>query len=185
MSLTFGGSGSSFQSTDGDLRTNYPIVSNGQLLASTFASYDVLPPGTNGQLLSRNTSSDLGLQWITPSGVGEVNTASNVGTDRQVFKQKVGADLQFRTIKEGTGITVTQNANDLTIASTVQSGLIYSGTWDALNNTPPLASGIGDPGSYYIVSVGGDTVNLDGITDWKSGDWVIFNDDGNVWQKNR
>ena len=58
--------------------------------------------------------------------------------------------------------------------------LDYKGTWNASTNTPTLASGVGDPGSYYIVSVAGST-NLDGITDWQPGDWLIFN--GTVWQK--
>jgi hypothetical protein len=58
--------------------------------------------------------------------------------------------------------------------------LTYEGTWDASTNTPTLASGVGEPGDYYIVSVAGST-NLDGITDWQPGDWVIFN--GTVWQK--
>lgn len=44
--------------------------------------------------------------------------------------------------------------------------LDYKGTWNASTNTPTLASGVGDPGSYYIVSVAGST-NLDGITDWQ------------------
>ena len=58
--------------------------------------------------------------------------------------------------------------------------LDYRGTWNASTNTPALASGVGDGGDYYIVSVAGST-NLDGITDWQPGDWVIFN--GTVWQK--
>jgi hypothetical protein len=60
------------------------------------------------------------------------------------------------------------------------SGLTYKGTWDALLNSPFLASGVGTAGDYYIVSVAG-TTNLDGITDWQVGDWAIF--EGGVWQK--
>ncbi len=52
-------------------------------------------------------------------------------------------------------------------------GLEYSGTWNAFNNTPALASGVGTTGDFYIVSTPGST-NLDGITDWKVGDWAIF-----------
>ena len=60
------------------------------------------------------------------------------------------------------------------------TSLTYKGTWDASTNTPALASSVGAKGDYYIVSVAG-TTNLDGITDWQPGDWVIFN--GTVWQK--
>ena len=61
-----------------------------------------------------------------------------------------------------------------------KGGLTDNGTWDALLNVPPLASGVGVNGEYYIVSVAG-TTNLDGITDWEIGDWAIFN--GTTWQK--
>lgn len=55
---------------------------------------------------------------IAASGVGEVNTASNVGSEKEVFKAKTGVDLAFRTLKAGSNVTLTQNANDITIAST-------------------------------------------------------------------
>lgn len=64
--------------------------------------------------------------------------------------------------------------------SNSQSGLIYSGAWNASTNTPLLQSGIGTNGTYYVVDVPGNT-NLDGITDWQIGDWAIFN--GTVWEK--
>jgi hypothetical protein len=57
---------------------------------------------------------------------------------------------------------------------------IYQGVWNATTNTPTLTSSVGTNGYYYIVNVAGST-NLNGITDWKIGDWVIFN--GGVWQK--
>ncbi len=61
--------------------------------------------------------------------------------------------------------------------------LVYQGTWNASTNTPALASGVGTPGYYYIVSTPGST-NLDGITDWNTGDWVIFSDQAtDAWQK--
>lgn len=56
----------------------------------------------------------------------------------------------------------------------------YQGTWDASTNTPTLTTGVGTKGYYYVVSVAGST-NLDGITDWKVGDWAIYN--GTAWQK--
>lgn len=59
-------------------------------------------------------------------------------------------------------------------------GLSYQGTWNAATNTPTLASGTGTNGYYYIVAVSGST-NLDGITNWVAGDWLLFN--GTSWQK--
>jgi hypothetical protein len=59
-------------------------------------------------------------------------------------------------------------------------GSIYQGTWNANTNSPSLTSSVGTNGHYYIVSVAGST-NLNGITDWKVGDWAIFA--GTTWQK--
>jgi len=60
-------------------------------------------------------------------------------------------------------------------------GVNIQGTWDASTNTPtvPAASST-NKGHYYIVSVEGNTL-IDGISDWKNGDWIISN--GNVWSK--
>lgn len=62
----------------------------------------------------------------------------------------------------------------------VLGGAIYQSTWNASTNSPTLTSSTGTKGYYYIVSVAGST-NLDGITDWKVGDWAIFN--GATWDK--
>jgi hypothetical protein len=48
----------------------------------------------------------------------EVNTASNVGLANGVFAQKVGQDLQFKSIVGGNNISVTNDANTVTIAAT-------------------------------------------------------------------
>jgi hypothetical protein len=64
--------------------------------------------------------------------------------------------------------------------SSVAGGLSYQGTWNASTNTPTLTSSVGVNGYYYIVATAGST-NLNGITDWQIGDWLMFN--GSVWQK--
>ena len=53
----------------------------------------------------------------TGGGSGEVNTASNVGSGNGVFDQKVGSDLQFRTLSAGTNVTITSGSTTLTINS--------------------------------------------------------------------
>jgi len=62
----------------------------------------------------------------------------------------------------------------------VTGGLSYQGTWNASTNSPTLTSSVGTQNNYYIVGTSGST-NLNGITDWVVGDWLIFN--GSVWQK--
>lgn len=54
------------------------------------------------------------------TGMGEANTASNLGAGANVFASKSGVDLRFRSIVQGTNITVTQNANDVTISSAAE-----------------------------------------------------------------
>lgn len=66
------------------------------------------------------------------------------------------------------------------LPAAVLGALNYQGVWNATTNTPTLTSSTGTKGYYYVVDVAGST-NLDGITDWKVGDWAIYN--GSVWQK--
>jgi hypothetical protein len=77
------------------------------------------------------------------------------------------------------GKYLTTNGSALSWAS-VAGGLSYQGTWNASTNTPTLTSSVGTNGYYYITDVAGST-NLNGITDWQIGDWLLFN--GSVWQK--
>jgi hypothetical protein len=50
---------------------------------------------------------------------GETNTASNIGvTGADIFYQKTGTDLEFRGLLGGTGITLVENAQNITINST-------------------------------------------------------------------
>ena len=81
----------------------------------------------------------------------------------------------------GSANTDAVNVQQLNDATT--GVLVYQGVWNASTNSPTLASGVGTPGYYYIVDTNGST-NLDGITDWKVGDWAVFSDLAtDAWQK--
>jgi hypothetical protein len=66
------------------------------------------------------------------------------------------------------------------LISGIVGGVTYQGTWNANTNSPSITGGSGTQGHYYVVSVAGST-NIDGITDWQVGDWIVYN--GTAWEK--
>ena len=50
---------------------------------------------------------------------GRVNTASNVGAGEEVFKQKTGVDLEFKSLVAGVGISLSSDASEITIENTL------------------------------------------------------------------
>lgn len=48
---------------------------------------------------------------------GEQNIASNVGTGTGLYKDKVGVNLEFKSINAGTGINLVSDANTITISN--------------------------------------------------------------------
>ncbi len=66
------------------------------------------------------------------------------------------------------------------LPDTVIGGMDYQGVWDASTNTPNIGGSSPSKGDYYKVSVAGST-SLSGITDWKVGDWAVYN--GSSWDK--
>lgn len=81
----------------------------------TDLQFRTLKAGANTTIVT--SGNEITISAAGPDG-GEVNTASNVGTGEGIFKTKVGADLQFKTLKAGTNVTITQTgADELTITS--------------------------------------------------------------------
>lgn len=72
--------------------------------------FKTLIAGTNVGLVS-----DANTITINATDTGEVNTGSNLGAGRQVFAQKNGVDFEFRTLVAGTNVTLSQDANTITI----------------------------------------------------------------------
>jgi len=99
------------------------------------------------------------------------------GTSQSILDTLASLQTQINNLipsqTGNSGKFLTTNGSALSWAS-VAGGLSYQGTWNASTNTPTLASSTGTNGYYYIVSTAGST-NLNGITDWQVGDWLLFN----------
>ena len=69
----------------------------------------------SSNLTLANSSDD---NYVELTTSGEPNTAANVGGGSGLFKDKVGETLNFRSIVQGTNVTVSQSQNEITINST-------------------------------------------------------------------
>lgn len=178
-----GGTSSQFVKGDGSLdSTSYqPLDSN--LTAIAGLSGDGLLRKTSGTWGMDTNTYLTGNQTITISGEasGSGATSITLSLDNNSVTGKVlnglsisgGSVVSTDSILVGIGKLQNQ-------VNALAGGVNYQGTWNASTNTPSLTSSVGVKGYYYVVSVAGST-NLDGITDWKLGDWAIFN--GSTWQK--
>ena len=129
--------------------------------SATVPSTDVTGLGTMSTQNSNNIS-------VTGGSMSSVTISDYIPTTQKA------AALGVATLDSSTKVPISQ------IPDSVIGALSYQGTWDASTNTPTLTSSVGTKGYYYVVSVAGST-NLDGITDWKIGDWAVYS--GTAWQK--
>ena len=113
------------------------------------------------------------------TALGPGNASVTLNNDAVIAKILTGLNI--------TGGSVVASDSILTAFGKVQNqingligGVQYQGTWNAATNTPFLQSSVGVKGHYYVVSVPGNT-DLNGITDWRLGDWAIY--DGTEWSK--
>ena len=121
---------------------------------------------------------------LAPSLAESIKVITNGGgTSQSVIDTLASLQTQITNLipsqTGNSGKFLTTNGTALSWAS-VAGGLTYQGTWNASTNTPTLTSSVGTNGYYYITATAGST-NLNGITDWQIGDWLMFN--GTVWQK--
>lgn len=83
------------------------------------AKQNTLVSGTNIKTINGN--SVLGTGDLVLTGVGETNTASNLGTGVGLAASKVGVNLPFKSLIAGAGVTITPSTNDVTISATVDT----------------------------------------------------------------
>ena len=139
-------------------------------------------------IISLTDGQELNVGEVVPFDVAEkIKVISNGGgTSQFVLDTLASLQAEIDNLSDGlpsqtgnAGKFLTTDGTNASWAS-VAGGLSYQGTWNATTNTPTLVSSTGTNGNYYIVATAGST-NLDGITDWQIGDWLLFN--GATWQK--
>jgi len=122
-------------------------------------------PETAGIVYNSTTSTVQfydGAAWV--NGSGENNTASNVGAGSEVFKAKVGDDLEFRSLIGGTNVTLVPGTDDITINAAGGSG-VFTPTINSTNMVEvSQESDFGTPDvSGNITLVTGTTYFIRGI----------------------
>lgn len=60
--------------------------------------------------------------WAVISGSGEANTTSNLGAGEGIASPKSGVNLPFKSLKAGSNVTISSDANEITISSTGGGG---------------------------------------------------------------
>lgn len=77
-------------------------------------------------------------------------TADNIGAGARVFKEKIGDNLQLRSVVSGTGITVAENTDNITLSSLI----------DITRDTAPALGGNLVLGGFDVTGTG--NVNITG-----------------------
>jgi len=113
---------------------------------------------------------------------GNTATLSHTGTINKTLTPVTAA-----VANNGTALATGDQIYDFVTGqiANIPSGLAFEGNWNANTDTPDLSTATPDNGQFWIVSVAGST-DLDGITDWKVGDWAIYVSTGagtDGWQK--
>jgi len=161
-----------------------------------------LAPGGAGAAVYGSTSDSVKIDTITLDAYGRVTDVAT-GVTGQV--NSVGSGTSGTISIGGNAIVPTVSAITAAVANNgtalatgdqiydfvtsqianIPSGLSFEGNWNANTDSPDLSAATPDNGQFWIVSVAGST-NLDGITDWKVGDWAIYVSTGagtDGWQK--
>jgi hypothetical protein len=194
VTYTGGNSATSYIGLTNGINTAENVGGEFEALGSTYQNIGIkaIASGVNPFIgLFRDGSEGIGkfIKCITSDGKAKwaYVLSSDITEDTNLFFTEARVRQSILTGLSVTGSTILSTDSILVALGKLQnqlnavsSAMIYQGTWDANTNTPTLASGTGTKGFVYRVNVSGST-NIDGITDWKAGDFIVFN--GTTWDK--
>jgi len=131
--------------------------------------------------------SDADLTTAISALIGLVAPAAHEHDDRYYLESEVDAllaglqEIGQKGLANGyAGLDGSGKVPTAQLPDAVLGAMAFQTLWNASTNTPALTSGAGTKGHYYIVDADGTTA-LNGISDWKVGDWAVY--DGTAWRK--
>jgi hypothetical protein len=165
-------------------------ASNGYLSSTDFTTFNNKQAALNGtgfvKISGTTISYDNNTYLTTISGIAAGGELSGTYANPTLLTSAVTSKILTGLNLVGGG-TIADTDSILGAFGKVQNqisalvgGVMYEGIWNASTNSPTITSSVGSKGDYYIVATAGST-NINGITDWKIGDWIIFN--GTTWDK--
>ena len=96
-------------------------TTSGNVTALQYNSFVEFVAGSGITILPNYTLNEITFT-ATGGGGGENNTASNLSPGTGLFAQKTGVDLEFKSLAEGSNITITNNATSVTISASGSAG---------------------------------------------------------------
>lgn len=93
---------------------------------------------------------------------GQANTISNIGTGVGLYKEKIGVDLRIKSLKAGSGISITGNPTELLIENTRNSIVTVNANTGSLNVTSPTQTLSIVGGTGITTSITGSILTING-----------------------
>jgi hypothetical protein len=144
-----------------------PVTPSNAPVASVFGRTGAVV-ATSGDYNSTQITNGSGVSGATVtaalntlnSNLGEDNTASNVGAGEGVFAQKSGVDLEFKSLVAGSNVTLTSDADEITINA--------AGASSTLQTIRVNYNGFGTIASVQDATAGITSTSID------TGQWINF-----------
>jgi len=155
------------------ISANSIIVGTGaDAFSVTAISANQIPGRSSTGNVVGKSCTDFGFSVIACADAAALRTAAGLGSAAVLA---AGSANGVATL-DGTGKVPTSQ-----LPAAVLGAVAYQGAWNATTNSPTIpAAASGNLGHYYKVATAGST-DIDGITDWKVGDWIVSN--GSTWDK--